>query len=74
VSPNRSGRDPTSAAAAATRLWRERKADGMRVVPVEVFEHEIRELIRRRFLKPDDAQDRVLIGRAVARVLEALCR
>jgi hypothetical protein len=66
--------DPNSAAAAATRPWRERRAKGLRVVPVEVFEHEISELIRRRFLKPDEAQDRQLIGRAVACVLEALFR
>ena len=74
VSHNKSSRDSNSAAAAATRLWRERRATGLCVVPVEVFEHEIRELIRRRFLKPDEARDRVLIGRAMARVLETLCR
>jgi hypothetical protein len=72
--PRKPRRDRNTAAAAATRLWRERKADGLCVVRVEVFEHEIRELIRRRLLTPDGAQDRVLIGRAVARVLEALCR
>lgn len=74
VSHNKSARDSNSAAAAATRLWRERRAAGLCVVPVEVFEHEIRELIRRRFLEPYDAEDRVLVGRAVARVLEVLCR
>ena len=66
--------DPASPAAAATRLWRKRRARGLRVVPVELFGHEIEELVRRRFLKPDQAQDRFEIGRAVARVLERLCR
>jgi hypothetical protein len=46
----------------------------LRVVPVELFGHEIEELVRRRFLKPDQAQDRFEIGRAVARVLERPCR
>ena len=74
MSASRPCRDPESAAAAATRLWRERQAIGLRVVPVEVFAHEINELICRRFLKRDQAHDRVAIGRAVARVLERLCR
>ena len=70
----KTSRDPSSAAAAATRLWRKRKADGLCVVRVEVFEHEIHELILRRYLKRDHAHDRVEIGCAIARVLEVLCR
>lgn len=74
MSPSRLSRDRDSAAAAATRLWRERKAGGLRVVQVQVFDHEIEELIRRRFLRASDAHDRVAIGNAVAGVLEVLCR
>ena len=51
MKPNRSRRDPTSTAAAATRRWRERKAGGRRVVSVEVLEHEIQELVRLGYLR-----------------------
>ena len=74
VKPNRSRRDPTSAAAAATRRWRERKAEGRRVVPLDMFEQEIQELVRLGYLRGDHAHDPGAIADALGLVLEAMCR
>lgn len=61
-----------SAGAIATARWRERKAQGSFVVPVELFKHEVEGLVRRGLLPRDEADDRYAIGAAVARVIEAV--
>lgn len=72
--PRHAKRDPNSAAAAATRLWRERRARKLRVVPVEIFEHEVRALVRLGYLSRSQMDDRDRVGAAIARLLEVVSR
>ena len=58
----------------ATRLWRERKAQGSFVVPVELFKHEVEGLVRRGLLRRDQVDDRYAIGVAVAGLVEAVVK
>ena len=64
--------DAGSAGARATARWRERKANGSIMVPVELFQNEVQELVRRGLLPRDQAHDRPAIGYAVAQLVEAV--
>ena len=63
-----------SAGAIATARWRERKAQGSFVVPVELFKHEVEGLVRRGLLRRDQVDDRYAIGVAVAGLVEAVVK
>lgn len=58
----------------ATARWRERKAIGSFMVPVELFQHEVQGLVRRGLLRRDHVDDRHAIGYAVAQLVERLLK
>jgi hypothetical protein len=70
--------DPNSSGARATARWRQRRARGSLVVPVELFGDEVQALVRLGLLPPGDASHRGRIGSAiedlVERVLERAAR
>jgi hypothetical protein len=53
------------------RLHRERRRNKLALVTIEVFHHEIRDLIRLGWLRREDLIDRAAIGRAIERFLAA---
>jgi hypothetical protein len=57
-------------AAAATRRWRARRANGSTIVPVELFRFEIDDLVRRGLLTRAQMGDRSEVGYAVALLVE----
>ena len=61
---------PASRGARATARWRERRAQGSLVVPVELFAEEVEALVRTGWLDPRYAAARPRIGRAVADLVE----
>jgi hypothetical protein len=63
-----------TAAAEATRRWRERRAKGSRIVPVELFGYEIEDLVKRGLLAHAKIGDREEVGYAVARLVERVIR
>jgi hypothetical protein len=67
-------RPSASARAMATARWRERKAIGSFMVPVEVFQHEVEALVRRGLLQRDQADDRYAVGYAIAQLVERLLK
>ena len=67
-------KDAGSAGAMATARWRERKAQGSFMVPVELFKHEVDWLVRRGLVRCDQVDDRYAIGDAVARLVEAVVK
>ena len=67
-------RQQRTAAAAAIRRWRERRAYGSLIVPVELFRYEIEGLVRRGLLTRAQMGDRSEVGYAVAQLVEVLDR
>ncbi len=62
---------PTSAADRA-RLYRERRGEGVKVIPVEVDREDVNSLIEYGLLKSQNSADRGEIGEAIELVLLAL--
>ena len=69
-----SPRNAASPGARATARWRERRARGSFVVPVEVFGHEVEVLVQIGLLPREQAHDRGWIGYAVERLVERVVR
>jgi hypothetical protein len=57
-----------------SRLTRERQNYGGRVVPVEVYETEVTQLVSAGFLSESERGDRLAIGRAIEKLLELSAR
>ena len=53
-----------------SRLTRERQGYGGRVVPVEIYETEINQLVGAGLLSASERDDRLAIGRAIEKLLE----
>ncbi len=62
------------AAAKRMRLCRERRRDGMRVIPFHIRESEITGLVRRGLLAREAAEDRDAIAKALGRFLDHVLR
>lgn len=61
-------RDPGTVGAAATRRWRERREQGLVVVPVELWRREIVTLVRLGLLRREDVRDHEAIEDVVGKV------
>jgi len=61
-----------SPAARRMRLSRSRRRDGMRVIPFEVRDTEIENLVALRLLVPENRHDRVAIARALGTLLDRI--
>ncbi len=56
------------------RLSRERRRDGMRVIPFHIRESEVAGLVRRGLLAREAAEDRDAIAKALGRFLDHVLR
>jgi hypothetical protein len=68
---------PTPRALTSTersRLTRERKSYGGRVIPVEVYEAEVTQLVSAGLLSESARGDRLAIGRAIEKLLDLSAR
>jgi hypothetical protein len=54
------------------RLYRERRAEGLRCVPLEVRDREVDALIACGLLSPDQAKDREAIASAIGSLLDII--
>jgi hypothetical protein len=54
------------------RRWRRRRAKGLHVIPIQIFNHEIANLVTRGFLAASDRDDRQAISHAMGKMLNAL--
>ena len=63
---------PCSSAATRMRLSRDRRRNGVRVVPFEVRDSEIENLVAVKLLDPAHRDDRVAIARALGTLLDRI--
>jgi hypothetical protein len=63
---------PATGAAERMRRCRRRKAKGLRVIPVQIFDREITNLVTRGFLAASERDDRRAVAHAMGKMLNAL--